>query len=286
TVPSGTQALQKQSTLQEKRVEKSNENLPEHDRPISTMSGYWRVAKLGKRVLRPGGKELTLKLLEAGDFAHQDVVELAPGLGLTAAEILRCRPKSYRGIDSDPNAASKVNERLNLPDAVLVADAADTGLPDNSTDVVFGEAMLTMQGEKAKTKIIQEAFRILRPGGRYIIHELGLTPDGLSPSTKQDIQRALAKAIKVNARPLTDAEWRDKLSDTGFAVRDNTLFAQMRLLQPRRIIADEGLRGAGRFVFNVLRCPAERRRVIEMRRTFIRHQDSLVAVGMIAVKPQ
>lgn len=48
----------------------------------------------------------------------------------------------------------------------VVADAAATGLDSESADVVVGEAMLTMQGDKAKTAIIDEAFRVLRPGGR------------------------------------------------------------------------------------------------------------------------
>jgi hypothetical protein len=31
---------------------------------IEKMSGHWLLAKIGKKVLRPGGKDLTLKMLE------------------------------------------------------------------------------------------------------------------------------------------------------------------------------------------------------------------------------
>lgn len=267
-------------------MQNTDGKLPEHDRPVSTMSGHWLLAKLGKRVLRPGGKELTQKLLDAGNIAAQDVVELAPGLGLTAVEILKREPKSYHGVDSDADAAQRVNAHLQLPGAVQIADAAETGLPSNSADLVFGEAMLTMQGDKTKAKIMQEAFRVLRPGGQYIIHELGLTPDDLSQETKQDLQRALAKSIKVNARPLTDAEWHTALSEVGFETRTATIFSPMRLLQPRRIVMDEGFAGAVRFGLNVLRLPDERRRVLQMRKTFNQHKDALVAVGVIATKPE
>ncbi|WP_427870133.1 class I SAM-dependent methyltransferase [Leucobacter luti] len=259
--------------------------LPEQDRPVATMAGHWLLAKLGKRVLRPGGRELTQRMLEAARIEGHDVVELAPGLGHTAREIVLRKPRSYRGVDSDPAAVAQVNKRLGLEGAVVHADAAATGLEAESTDVVFGEAMLTMHSDRAKQTMMAEAFRVLRPGGRYVIHELGLTPDGLPEEIKREIQMALAKSIKVNARPLTNTEWRALLEGAGFEVTEETQFAPMRLLQPKRIVADEGLGGALKFAGNVLRMPDERKRVLDMRRTFTAHRDALIAVGIVAVKP-
>lgn len=68
-----------------------------------------------------------------------------------------------------------------------------------------------MQGEKTKNAIVAEAARILRPGGRYAIHELGLVPEDLSKDIKTEIRKGLARAIKVNARPLTLTEWTEVL---------------------------------------------------------------------------
>ncbi len=43
------------------------------------MPGHWLLAKMGKRVLRPGGLELTRVMLERLDIqAHDAVVEFAP----------------------------------------------------------------------------------------------------------------------------------------------------------------------------------------------------------------
>ena len=78
---------------------------------------------------------------------------------------------------------------------------AQTGLPDESADVVVGEAMLSMQGEKAKRSIMGEAARILRPGGRYVIHELGMRPDSIGEEPATEIRKALARAINSTHAP-------------------------------------------------------------------------------------
>lgn len=236
--------------------------LPLSDRDDDHMQGHWLLARLGKRVLRPGGVELTRTLLARAEVTDADVLELAPGLGRTAAEILARNPRSYVGAESDPNAAN------------LVASA----------DVVIGEAMLTMQGNAAKHTIVAEAARVLRPGGRYAIHELALVPDDVAEQVRTDLRQSLARALKVNARPLTVAEWSHLLAGHGLVV-EHVVTASMALLQPRRVIADEGLLGALRFAGNLLIHRAARRRVLLMRHTFRRHRERLTAVAIVAHKP-
>lgn len=262
--------------------------LPASRRDDDAVAGHWLLARLGKRVLRPGGVGLTRTLLSRAELTGADVVELAPGLGRTATEIVAHRPRSYVGAEGDPDAANLVRGALrNLGAqnaAVRVADAAETGLPDASSDVVIGEAMLTMQGDAAKKAIVAEAARVLRPGGRYAIHELALTPDTVSEEISTDIRQALARAIKVNARPLTIAEWSALLAEHGLVV-DHVTTAPMALLQPRRLVSDEGLFGALRFARNVLVNRDARKRVLAMRRTFRRHRKQLAAVAIVAHKP-
>jgi uncharacterized protein (DUF2249 family) len=213
-----------------------------------------------------------------------NVIALAPGLGRTAAEILARRPRSYVGAEQDPDAARSVRKILAGRGDVRIADAAETGLADSATDIVIGEAMLTMQGDAAKRAIVSEAARVLRPGGRYAIHELALTPDTIADEIKTDVRQSLARAIKVNARPLTVAEWTQLLGDHGLIV-DHVATAPMALLEPRRLIADEGLPGALRFAKNLLTHRDARRRVLQMRRTFRRHRDRLMALAIVAHKP-
>lgn len=253
------------------------------DRDDQVVAGHWLLARLGKRVLRPGGAELTRKLLDQAGVRGADVVELAPGLGRTAAEIIDRGPRSYVGVERDNTAAHAVRDVVGSLGDVRIADGGDTGLPDCVADVVVGEAMLSMQGEKVKNAIVTEAARLLRPGGCYAIHELALVPDGLADEVKINVRRQLARAIKVNARPLTVAEWRVLLGNHGLTVQDVTT-VPMALLQPRRLIADEGVFGAMRFTKNVVTHHDARRRVLLMRRTFRRYRHELAAVALIARK--
>lgn len=259
--------------------------LPSADRDDATMQGHWLLARLGKRVLRPGGVELTRGLLERAGLPNSDVLELAPGMGHTATEILTHQPRSYVGAEKDPDAARNVERIVGESGGqVRVVDAAETGLPDGSADVVIGEALLSMQGDAAKNAIVAEVTRVLRPGGRYAIHELALTPNTIDDAVKSDIQQSLAASIRVNARPLTVSEWMQLLSDHELVV-DAVSTAPMALLEPRRVIADEGVFGTLRFVKNLLLHRDARRRVLAMRRTFRARREQLAGVGILAHKP-
>ncbi len=252
---------------------------------IRQMPGHWVLAKLGKRVLRPGGLELTQQMLDALNIQPDDrVVEFAPGMGVTARITLSRRPAAYTAIERDEIAAERMARNLTHPHyRCLLGSAEETGLPDETATVVYGEAMLTMQTHTAKQQIIAEARRVLRPDGRYGIHELCLVPDAIDPRLKARIQTDVSKAIRVSARPLTVTEWRDLLEDAGFSV-DAVQIAPMHLLEPRRIYQDEGLRRALRFAWNVLMHPQTRKRVLGMRSVFRIHRQHLAAVMMIVTK--
>lgn len=259
--------------------------LPFAERRSEDVPGHWLLARLGKRVLRPGGAELSARMLQRSGLAGSDVVELAPGLGRTAAVIVSVGPRSYTGIDRDPDARARTARVVAGVGTCLEGEAAETGLDEGSADVVVGEAMLTMQGDRGKAEIIAEAVRILRPGGRYAIHELGLTPDSLDPEVKTAIRKDLARSIKVNARPLTMAEWTRLLEEAGLVV-DWTDTAPMALLEPRRNLADEGVGGVLRILGNVLRDRGARKRVLQMRSTFRRYRHELIAVALVAHRPE
>lgn len=257
--------------------------LPQHDRDTESVAGHWLLARIGKKVLRPGGRELSEWLVSATPVAGRRVVEFAPGLGLTAELLLESAPASYTGVDSDPEAVAVTRSAIGDRGDLVVAPAQETGLAPDSAEIVMGEAMLTMQGESAKHEIVAEARRVLEPGGRYLVHELCLVPDDLDDDIKTGIRKELARSIRVNARPLTVAEWTRLFDGAGFEV-ESTELRPMSLLQPRRMIADEGIGGVARIVLNLVRDADARRRVLAMRSTFTRNAEYLSAVGFVLRK--
>lgn len=261
--------------------------LPGAQLDIARMPGHWLLARLGKRVLRPGGLELTREMLAALKInATDDVVELAPGLGTTTRIVLEERPASYVGIERDEAAVAATRRQLRTECyECRRGSASNTGLGDASASVVFGEAVLTMQTADQKVAIVREAFRVLKAGGRYAIHELALQPNGLTETEKALIQRDLSEVIRVGARPLTLDEWRAALEQAGFRVMAEGT-AAMHLLEPARLVADEGLLGALRIARNMLLSASARKRVLAMRSVFRRHASRMCAVMLVAQKPQ
>ncbi|SHG40955.1 hypothetical protein SAMN05444483_11152 [Salegentibacter echinorum] len=57
--------------------------------------GHLLLAKMGEKVLRPGGKELTQNLIADLKISSEDkIVEFPPSLGYTASFILARKPKN------------------------------------------------------------------------------------------------------------------------------------------------------------------------------------------------
>ena len=277
--------------------------LPQSDRDVEHLQGHWLLARIGKRVLRPGGKKLTGRMLAKTELEGKDVVEFAPGLGRTTQLILERKPKSYRGVDRDPQVVDIITKLTaenapSIPTSCALHDAADTGLESESADAVIGEAMLTMQTERGKRAIIAEAYRLLRAAknrfgstneiGVFEMDDRGLrevpNPSDLPEPVKDEVRKALARSIKVNARPLTEKEWRELLKSEGFEVLWSGK-EPMALLDMRRNLADEGLGGVLRILRNMLGNKDIRARVMNMKSTFHKYSKELNGIAFVVRKP-
>ena len=261
-------------------------NHPGKGPKMEKMPGHWMLARLGKRVLRPGGMLLTRQMLARLKISRTDrVVEFAPGMGVTARLTLHLGPASYIAVERDQAAAMIVSAYLNgAAQRCVVGSASDTGLPDQSATVVYGEAMLTMQTEDMKHSIVNEAYRLLASGGRYGIHEMCLTSEHVADSARKEIERALTGVVHHGVKPLNVSEWQILLTSAGFEIQ-SVDSASMSLLEPGRLIRDEGFVRALSFGWNVLRDSEARHRVLEMRSTFRRYRNDLGAVAIVASKP-
>src|ERR1044072_8869117 len=90
------------------------------------MPGHWLLARLGKRVLRPGGMELTRRMLAALTIVSaDDVVEFAPWLGMTAQLALKRAPASYSAVERAPTATKIVSSYLTDSTQKCVRGSAD-----------------------------------------------------------------------------------------------------------------------------------------------------------------
>lgn len=252
---------------------------------IDKMSGHWLLAKIGKKVLRPGGKKLTLEMIDLLNINTNDtVVEFAPGLGYTTSIVLNKKPSSYTGVDIDEKVIENLNQKFDDQKAKFqLANAAETMLDNNTQTKVFGEAMLTMHVNHRKSEIIKEAHRILKNDGYYAIHELALKPNNISEEIKKNIQKELALTMNVNARPLTIEEWTNLIKDEGFEIIEIKT-SEMHLLEPSRLIDDEGFSGFLNIIKNIATQPEVRERVIRMKKVFKKYEEHLCAFVMIAKK--
>ena len=118
--------------------------------------------------------------------------------------------------------------------------------------------------------------RILRPGGRALTAKL---LEQAKPARKE-----LSRVIKVGARPLTLEGWTELLAAHGLGAEWHDR-APLHLLEPRRIVSDEGLWGALRFWNNARRIPGARDRLKAMRQGFQFQGKLMGGIVILARKP-
>jgi N-acetylglutamate synthase-like GNAT family acetyltransferase/2-polyprenyl-3-methyl-5-hydroxy-6-metoxy-1,4-benzoquinol methylase/catechol 2,3-dioxygenase-like lactoylglutathione lyase family enzyme len=106
-------------------------------------------------------------------------------------------------------------------------------LPDASVDVVISNCVINLSPDK--DRVLAEAFRVLRPGGRFAVSDVVIR--GEVPA---DLRRSVALWIGCVAGALEESEYREKLARAGFTDID---------IEPTRIYhvdeARELLAGAG-----------------------------------------
>lgn len=247
-------------------------------------AGHKFLARLGKKRLRPGGKIATQWLLsQSGLNKDSQVLEIACNMGTTAIEIASQYHCHITGIDMDKHALEKAQKNVDqhsLTDLITLqmADASKLPFADNSFDVVINEAMLTMYVDKAKAKLLQEYYRVLKPGGCLLTHDIAFK-DAQDP---QDIAAEMHQAIHVKAQPLPQAQWIDLFKQAGFqSVLSST--GPMTLLSPKGLIYDEGLLGTIKIIRNALK-KENRPQFLRMFRHFRKNRGKLNYIAVASVK--
>jgi SAM-dependent methyltransferase len=163
------------------------------------------------------GNPVALASLEPGEV----VLDLGSGGGLDvllAAQ--RVGPEGYvYGVDMTDEmlaVARRNAEKAGTPNVeFLKGDIERIPLPNDSVDVILSNCVINLSPDKSE--VLQEAFRVLRPGGRLAVSDIVVDGDlsGL-PVSEVQIRAALSWAGCI-AGALTMAQYRQLLADAGFA---------------------------------------------------------------------
>ena len=157
------------------------------------------------------GNPTALAELKAGET----VLDLGSGGGidvLLSARRVGPTGKAY-GLDmtDDMLALARANQKkagvVNVE--FLKGEIENIPLPDNSVDVIISNCVINLSADKSK--VLREAFRVLKPGGRFAVSDVvvrGEVPD--------EIRRSLLLWVGCIAGALNDDEYVAKLTAAGF----------------------------------------------------------------------
>ena len=211
--------------------------------------GHKFLKNLGKTRLRPGGIKGTNFLFAHIDFKKGDrILEVACNRGINLLSLAKKYPKTtFIGIDVDKVAILEaqleaVKNNLNNIEFIR-ADAFHLEFLDNSFDYIINEAMLTMFSNKSKVRALSEYYRVLKPGGLLLTHE-----------------------INVNVSPLSKEDWLSLFEEAEFKTV-NYMHDKLTLLTVSGLLADEGVINSLRIIKNGFK-KDNRKQFIKMGTTF------------------
>jgi ubiquinone/menaquinone biosynthesis C-methylase UbiE len=149
--------------------------------------------------LKPG--EVVLDLGSGGGI---DVLLSARRVGPTG--------KAY-GLDMTDEmlALARENQRKSGVGNVefLKGEIEQIPLPDNSVDVIISNCVINLSADK--DRVLSEAFRVLRPGGRFAVSDVVVRGE-----VPEEIRRNIELWIGCVAGALQETEYRQKLARAGF----------------------------------------------------------------------
>ena len=157
------------------------------------------------------GNPTALAALHEGEV----VLDLGSGGGidvLLSARRVGPKGKAY-GLDMTDEmlALARENQRKAGVENVefLKGDIESIPLPDASVDVIISNCVINLAGDKRK--VIAEAFRVLKPGGRFAVSDVVIR--GEVPA---EVRSSMELWVGCIAGALTEQEFQSLLRETGF----------------------------------------------------------------------
>ena len=241
----------------------------------------WPLARRAVSGLaQPGGRVMLERALDAAGAGDGDrVVEFAPGLGLTTDALLARDPREWTGVEPDPLAAGRLAKEFGgAGRAVVEAPVDATGLPDESATLVVADALLSTLDAHGREAVLAEARRLLRPGGRVVLHELIPAP-GLASD------REASEALEaIGIAPPSEEGWREAAEAAGLVVV-GSLVGALAMPPQRDLMRRAGPRTALRITRRLATDHALRGLATRSRQTLERRALSLRSVVVVAEMP-
>jgi arsenite methyltransferase len=157
------------------------------------------------------GNPTMLAALKEGEV----VLDLGSGGGidvLLSAKRVGPTGKAY-GLDMTDEMLALANENKRRAGATnvefLKGEIEHIPLPDNSVDVIISNCVVNLSGDKRR--VIQESFRVLKPGGRFAISDVVVR--GAVP---ENVRKNMELWIGCVAGALEEKEFISLLSEAGF----------------------------------------------------------------------
>jgi SAM-dependent methyltransferase len=182
------------------------------------------------------GNPTALAELHPGDV----VLDLGSGGGidvLLSARRVGPTGKAY-GLDMTDEmlALARENQRkAGVTNAeFLKGEIEHIPLPDASVDVIISNCVINLSADK--DRVLAEAFRVLKPGGRFAVSDVVVRGDVPPP-----IRRNVELWIGCVAGALEEREYRDKLAKAGFEAIDVEPTRVYRVEDARQFLAAQGV---------------------------------------------
>lgn len=157
------------------------------------------------------GNPTALAALKPGEV----VLDLGSGGGidvLLSAKRVGPTGKAY-GLDMTDEmlALAAANKKKSGIENVefLKGEIENIPLPDNTVDVIISNCVINLSGDK--DRVMREAFRVLKPGGRFAVSDVVTRGD-----VPQEIRRQVLLWVGCVAGALKDSEYTSKLAAAGF----------------------------------------------------------------------
>jgi len=108
-------------------------------------------------------------------------------------------------------------------------------LPDNSVDVIISNCVINLSADK--DRVIAEAFRVLKPGGRFAVSDVVVRGD----SVPESVRRSMELWVGCIAGALEEGSYREKLTHAGFERIDVEPTRVYRADDARQFLDEAGL---------------------------------------------